>query len=404
MTFALRKTRIQQILNAFPHRRPAFVAGLLAVLVALSVPATLTAQNEDAPDADAAAVDQNDERSTQVRLSDDGLLVGQLGILSPAGGEFVPVQGVDIQFAQNGEVLQRVKPGPQGVFQVPLEPGIYAVIAGGTEGFAAFGLHVLPSAGDGIDSPVQILATLIPPNDIPLAKTLAGYRIRALNLPQATYNPDLVELQTGPKVTTVQHHVARLQISGELPGVVQTLDPESGDPIPIGNADIFFIRDGRILDRSMSEDDGSFVARNVRTGVYSVVCVSERGFAAFAVQVLPPLNNGVLSRKGETPVQFVNFQQIPELLLIATMIDQGNMNLVQQSLTDSSSEGLAGGGGAGGFGSGAGGYGGSGVAQGANFTGPILGGLLGGAIGWYLSEQDDDGNRGRRSLASPPAP
>lgn len=75
----------------------------------------------------------------------DGELTGMVGLIDPLNGRLIAVQDVIITFVETGHVVAQTRPDQQGRFVVEgLPAGVYAVIATGPPGFAAFSFWLSP--------------------------------------------------------------------------------------------------------------------------------------------------------------------------------------------------------------------------------------------------------------------
>lgn len=232
-------------------------------------------------------------RTSKVHLSEDGFLVGRIGVLAQADANLIAISDIRVSAHQNGKLVGSAKPSPQGIFQLKIDPGVYTLIASGNDGFSSYALDVLEAmpeedqAPDDDGSPIQIETAAIPPSDFGLLKSLVSTRLtRGTRIQDDGTIPASFRNADGFKATTtVQLHKVMLNADGEVVGVVRRLD-NAGSRIITPDVDIFFAEAGRLMTQSVTDDAGVFRAK-VQPGVYSVIATSEYGFAAFAAQVIP---------------------------------------------------------------------------------------------------------------------
>ncbi|GAG01298.1 unnamed protein product, partial [marine sediment metagenome] len=99
-------------------------------------PATVLAAKQAAPAADS-------QRVHSVYLRVDGILFGRVSVID-ATGAFRPVKA-RISFVQAGEEVAAAQSDEWGHFRaVGLQPGVYSVIATGSDAFGAFSVRILP--------------------------------------------------------------------------------------------------------------------------------------------------------------------------------------------------------------------------------------------------------------------
>jgi hypothetical protein len=125
---------------------------------------------EQLPSAGGPAGKGADAQTVSLRV--DGNLAGLVTILD-AYGHAVPVQ-VTVALVRDGKVVASVRSDDTGAFQfVGLAPGVYSVIASGTEGFAALSIRVVPFDPEAKQNDLLYLS-LVPFSDYQLGKDLAG--------------------------------------------------------------------------------------------------------------------------------------------------------------------------------------------------------------------------------------
>lgn len=92
-----------------------------------------------------------------VQLSADGSLEGQLHLLDPNTGDILPVRDLTVSFISDNSVVGTTTVRPDGSFvQWNLMPGIYSVIAAGSDGVGYIGVQVVGdlAAAEAISQPI----------------------------------------------------------------------------------------------------------------------------------------------------------------------------------------------------------------------------------------------------------
>lgn len=385
-------------------------------LAALSLVATAAGAQDIVPDTDVSdeallQAAQNQQRTSQVPLSEDNMLVGQLGLLA-TNGAFTPFERVDVMLARGGEIVERAKPGPNGVFQMPAEPGVYSLIAYGPEGMYAGGVHVVPHDPGGKAGPVPIQAGGIPEMDIEIVKIVARYRIpaSAMTVEPAVFSPEAVQIEEGVASSSLRRHSVQLSANGTLSGIIRSMDSATGRRKPAEGIDVLFVQRGFVLAQGTTGADGVFEVNDLQPGVYSMISVGPTGFGASAIDVRAPAK--LSQRLLPDGTQFANFQEegIGTGPLEATLILEEDLKLVPPLVGVPSGdpcicEDLAGGeGGEDERGGGGGMAGGSGVAGGGgSFLPAALAGGAAGLIGALAGDDGDDGVETRVTQETLPA-
>ena len=311
-------------------------------------------------------------------------------------------------------------------------------------GFLAYALHVIPAdfqAGGnagGVD--IQIDSHAVPPQDIPAVwQQIRSYIARepvavAPVEPGQGEIPQLLQqvLQSGTAASTIRGHDVHIQPDGSVIGRVRYLHPETGRSIVAANVNASFIRNGRVIKTTMTDNRGLFRVEGLRSGIYSMVAAGNssnvanqrgvrEGFLAFSFRLLDAQRVSSRSRPAER-YQFVSAsdrletiqmvtavaaQPVPELDcaminvqdLFAWLAQLARVQPVPRPFGDG---GMLGGGGPlgpygpGGYGAAGGGYGGGlgGGGGGLGGGGLLEALLLGGAAAGIAAALDDDGGSG----------
>ena len=99
-------------------------------------------QQELPPSRDATSI-----RSHQVALLPDGRMLGRMHGIDRLTGRPKLIEDVNVFLLQNDRLVDRVRVDRYGVFEVPnLQPGAYALVAAGRDGFGAVGFQLVPAA------------------------------------------------------------------------------------------------------------------------------------------------------------------------------------------------------------------------------------------------------------------
>ena len=182
-------------------------------------------------------------------------------------------------------------------------------------------------------------------------------------------------------------HRVHLDQNGNLRGRLSLIDPQSQSLVPAQDLQVYFIQNGRVMERVTPGPGGQFVVEGIAPGVYSIAAQGPPGFTAFSAQVLPfdPSN-----QTGPTELA-LNGTLIPVTDLAVLPPMPGAM---PPPFPPGGPGGFGGGGFMGGGGSGGGGLGGAGSLIG-------LAGLAG--LAGLIDDDEDDAVR-RPVVVSPAAP
>jgi hypothetical protein len=346
-------------------------------------------------------------RSYRVRLADDRTLSGQVNVFDPATGSVMAMNDIRVLFLQNGVIKARTTPGTDGVFKLALEPGVYAIVATGPRGYAAYGLQALApeatsvvhtAAFQEITDTLQINTLAIPSRDFGTAKRLARtYIPRELldksddaggdGLGEETEAPPL---EAAPETSLDGHSVSVRD--GVLLGRMRRLHPQTGKPLKIRRLNAFLVQNNSVLAQASVNESGFFKFKNVDPGVYSFVAAGADGLAAFSFQAI---NSTVASKDTPNELTLVSFQGGDGASGSTTGSE--NAGAATDAIggegdddgTGGAGEGAGEGAGGGGTGGGTGGGGGVG-GGGDGLLGALIGAGVGAAIGAALADDDDD--------------
>ena len=88
--------------------------------------------------------------------------------------------------------------------------------------------------------------------------------------------------------TQLRSHTVSLNRDGSLAGRISTIDPVSGNSIPVQNMMVHFVRNNQIVERVRPQANGEFVARGLKPGVYAIIGAGPGGFLAISIHVAAP--------------------------------------------------------------------------------------------------------------------
>ena len=81
-------------------------------------------------------------------------------------------------------------------------------------------------------------------------------------------------------------HTVALNRAGAIEGRIASIDRDTKQSSGLGALKIFFVRDGKIAQETVTAEDGTFTVQGVAEGAYSFVATGKNGFAAYGVQVV----------------------------------------------------------------------------------------------------------------------
>lgn len=352
-------------------------------------------------------------------LQSDGNLKGKVRMVD-AGGSLTPAR-VKLFFVRHGEVVSQASPNAEGVFQASgLTPGYYSVIAEGQSGMSSTGVRVVPPPekveapkantigrrrfiADSKETTDAAKAAELPGADwlhltpIPTIDVAAADRINELQngprlgavKPQAsatirsvaatasdsvtvaaseTAVADVVSLSADMMAEAYERSAYYLEPSGKLLGQLKRFD-NTDKLVPSPHQPIFFLQQGRVVARAMTDAQGFYEVVGLVPGTYSFIVSGNDQFGATGIQIyaapaeLVPAN---------TAIKSVSFNRSALQRQGGGPSGGGGRN---------GDAGAARGGGGGGFGGGGGGFGGGGPGGGGGGGGVGGGGGGAGGIG-----------------------
>lgn len=342
------------------------------------------------------------KRSHDVALHPDGSLTGQLSRVGGADGGLVPAADVEVRLIRQGRTVAFARTNAEGQFSASgLLPGAHALVASGENGYAAYGLRLVPSSESSeANDKLHLLTAVTNPRDFPIIKRLISERFQPVIVAGRTApNPVTALPQMGPitygageAATTIHHHQVQLTPEGSLTGQINTMDPADGHLDQVSDLTVYFIADNTLIASARVNPDGSFVVAGLTPGLFSVVAVGADGVLAFGVDVMGAgianagefkltsiLEMGGLAGATVSPTNFASVVEPPGT---APGVAPPEGALPAPFGGPMGSGMMGGGGGAMGGGGAAGGGGGG--------LGLLLGGAAGAALGWAIADSNDD--------------
>lgn len=81
-------------------------------------------------------------------------------------------------------------------------------------------------------------------------------------------------------------HTVALNRAGAVEGRVAAIDRNTKELQGLAGLKVFFVRDGKVAQQTVTSTDGSFVVEGLAEGSYSFVATGDAGFVAYGVQVV----------------------------------------------------------------------------------------------------------------------
>lgn len=88
------------------------------------------------------------------------------------------------------------------------------------------------------------------------------------------------------KINALRNHTITINEDGEVQGRVATINHKSRDAHGVSDATVYFVQNGKIVEKGYSNDDGTFVVNGLKEGIYSFVAAGEFSFATCGVNVV----------------------------------------------------------------------------------------------------------------------
>ncbi len=336
------------------------------------------------------------DRSHDVFLNADGSLSGRLSSVGSADGNPIPASGLMVRLTRNGRSVATAQTNEEGMFVVPgLQPGVYGLIASGSNGYGVYGFRLRShadagGAAAGFDAGVN--SVVVPARDFATVKRLIAERFvpvdRSRPIQELWSTEDGVKgvFGQGEPATTIATHQVQLEPGGSVSGEVNLMNPLSGSLYPVSNLMVYFVSNNTIVGSSQVNADGSFVVTGLSSGFYSVVASGDDGVMAMGVEVIDPiafqLKHGTYSLTSVAASLQLSGAPVDPSNFTTSVTDPG----VSEEQPLSVPMGMPFGGGGGGFGGGGAGGGGGG----GGLLGTLLGAGVGAGIGAAIA--DDNNN------------
>ena len=320
-----------------------------------------------------------------VHLSKDGLLTGRLNVSDSITRAQIPAENLNIKFVQRGSIVAQVKPGPGGVFQANgLTPGVYSLIASGSDGFFGCGVKIygfVDTPENEIQDSLQIDMTVVHPSNAQVVQKLirdrsVGPKMVASRRTQ-TAQVSYYRAQEGS--APLNTPVLAVGADGKVNTRINDLDAATQERLLAVGATVYLVQRGAVRGRYQVTEDGSFYAPDLVGGHYSLVALSRRSHASFAaigvvVETGAPATgtvNGNSSRLSVKPVKGAKLQGGSDIDMMPTSDFDSTEDPSATAQQDQS--GGFGGGAGGGAGGGGGGFGGGGLGLAAGAAGLAAG-------------------------------
>lgn len=196
----------------------------------------------------------------------------------------------------------RTAVSPEGTVLVDeVKAGLHAAFVLSPVGHAAIPFVVREESGEAADSAAPAVIT------IPAFQLSMGMVNRAVN----SFLPPFAEkdwaenlnrplLETGKVIPTHRYQV-RLNAQGEMEGQIFPLLIPEVFSRKVGGTNILIHRDGEIVARTLSDESGRFIVKDLKPGHYGLVAAGVVGYAAFAFDAVEGDISTELSKSTTTP-------------------------------------------------------------------------------------------------------
>ena len=124
-------------------------------------------------------------------------------------------------------------------------------------------------------------------------------------------------VQTDDLEKSLRSYRVRLRADGRLPGRINIVDPDTGEPAFAKDLTIAFVQHGKVVAEVHPGFDGAFEAEGVAPGVYSLVGHGPDGYIAYGLEVLPA--ELTVDNRSAVEMSLVAFQEIQEELQIDSL-------------------------------------------------------------------------------------
>ena len=98
--------------------------------------------------------------------------------------------------------------------------------------------------------------------------------------------PAVVNNTSATRINALRNHTVTINEDGEVQGRVASIGHKSKRANGIAEAGVYFIQNGEIVQKSYTNDDGTFVVKGLEEGIYSFVSAGEFSFATCGVNLV----------------------------------------------------------------------------------------------------------------------
>ncbi len=116
---------------------------------------------------------------------------------------------------------------------------------------------------------------------------------------------------------SLRSYRVRLRADGRLPGRINIVDPDTGEPAFARDLTIAFVQHGQVVTEVHPGIDGAFEAEGVAPGVYSLVGHGPEGYIAYGLEVLPA--ELTVDNRSAIEMSLVAFQEIQQEIQIDSL-------------------------------------------------------------------------------------
>ncbi len=360
-----------------------------------------------APAADAGEVAGDQlihNRSHDVMLRSDGAVVGRLSLPGGSSSDTASLAGVEVRLMSGGKLAGRAVTSEQGVFVFSdVRPGVYGLIARGTNAYAAIGIRVTenPVAADAepeSENQFSLDASVAMARDFATVRRLIMENLPTESAP-AEAGTDSGSTETrayedvvgaGEPATSVAGHQLQLNRDGSIEGVINPLKSPDVLVTAVRDLTVYFVMDNVVAGSSRVSPDGSFVVAGLTPGLYTVLAVGRDGVLVVGVDVVGSFaSTSTRNAYRLTSINAVSqFVAAPVSLENYLPDDDDDASPTANDTTTASS--VAPGGAPGGGGGGAAGGGGGGGGFGGGGLGALLGAGAGAGVAAAIANNNDD--------------
>ena len=205
-----------------------------------------------------------------VAVNPDGTLVGQVTSINNDSRQAAGLQGLNVFFVRDGQVVQQAQTTSDGSFSVKgLTEGPYSFYAAGKFGFAAYGVYVAPASDNSNQNLLEV--TTASTNSSGIAQLLK-HRSIPQQVRQSVVGGSPGESLGESVVTSKQVRLINGRLKGEISSLSNAQSPES--------VQVYLIQNDRPVAQVQPRADGRFIIPDVAPGVYDFVAAGQDSFTA----------------------------------------------------------------------------------------------------------------------------